>query len=163
MRLGEIYAAADVARSPIESAAIRLRTRLTALGADAGFVATRNRDGRTVDVIRVTSASRNLVRLAFPITAPYPLAATLRNHQSLFIASNFQMECDHPGLTRIKAEDHACATLPLTDGDACVLGAINVTFENTHDFSQEEQVQIEKVATECSAILAPRAARTVLI
>ena len=129
VRLGEIYAASGKDLAPAEHAAVRLRSTLTGMGADAGFVATLNGDGQTVDVVRVTPTSENFVRLAFPLSAPYPLAATLRHRQPLFIGSNLQMDCEHPGLVRMKAEDHACATLSLTVPVDVLVGAVNVTFE----------------------------------
>ena len=153
-RLAEIYGTSHGARIPSEWAAACLRVALTSLNADAGFVATLTADGRTVEAIRVTPASESFVRLAFPATSPYPLAATLRHRQTLFIGSNVELGCDHPGLTRLNAEDHGCATVALTDADGLLLGAINVAFDEPHEFTAEDRATIERVAGECSAILA---------
>ena len=153
-RLAEIYGTSHRDPMPNESAAICLRTALTSLNADAGFVATLTADGRTVEAIRVTPASESLVRLAFPATSPYPIAATLRHRQTLFIGSNLELGCDHPGLTRLNAEDHGCATVALNDADGLLLGAINVAFDEPHEFTAEDRTTIERVAAECSAILA---------
>jgi hypothetical protein len=132
-RLEEIYAAAPGARSPNEAVAMMVAPLLADIGADAGFVGAVSADGRTVEVARVTPFSKAPVRLAFPLDAPYPLAATIRRAQPLFIASNEQLACDHPGLIRVEAEDHACATLPLV-GD-------------------EERAAIEQLAARCARTL----------
>ena len=153
-RLAEIYATSHGEGIPSEWAAACLRTALTSLNADAGFVATLTADGRTVEAIRVTPSSESFVRLAFPVTSSYPLAATLRHRQALFIGSNLELGCDHPGLTRLNAEDHGCATVALTDADGLLLGAINVAFDEPHEFTAEDRATIERVAGECSAILA---------
>ena len=155
-RLAEIYGTSDGDRIPSEWAAACLRIALTSLNADAGFVATLTADGRTVEAIRVTPASESFVRLAFPATSPYPLAATLRHRQTLFIGSNLELACDHPGLARLNTEDHGCATVALTDADGLLLGAINVVFEERHEFTSEARASIERVAAECSAILAQK-------
>ena len=153
-RLAEIYGTSDGDRIPSVWAAACLRIALTSLNADAGFVATLTADGRTVEAIRVTPASDSFVRLAFPVTSPYPLAATFRHRQSLFIGSNLELACDHPGLARLNTEDHGCATVALTDADGLLLGAINVAFDEPHEFTADDRTTIERVAAECSAILA---------
>ncbi len=112
---------------------------LDALGADAGYVGTVSEDGETLEVARVTPYCRVPVRLSFPLEAPYPLAATVRERRPLFIANNEQLACDHPGLVRVKGEDHACATLPITAPGGEVLGAVNFAFDDPHYFTQEER------------------------
>ena len=153
---GEIYGASTGSSSPTEAAAIVLRTALSRLRADAAFVATVNADGRTVEALRVPRPeSSTFVRLAFPLTSPICSAATLRHGQSLFIGSNFHLACDHPGLVRIQAEDHACATVPLADPDGRMLGAINaVRFQHPRDFTPADRSVVEELAAECSSILA---------
>jgi GAF domain-containing protein len=127
---------------------------LEPVGADAGFLATVTEDGRTLDVLRVTRYSDRPVRLTFAVDAPYPLAETIRHRRALFIASNEQMECDHPGMMRVKTEDHACATVPLIDADGELLGAVNLGFEDPHEFTAEERRTIEGLADEWTRALA---------
>lgn len=126
---------------------------LPELGADAGFVATLDPDGRTLDVARVTQYSRAPTRLSFSVDSPYPLAQAVRNGERLFIASNFQLACDHPGLVRVNSDDHACATIPLVQ-DEHVLGAVNIAFEDPHEFSTDEIERVEQVARRCRDALA---------
>ena len=121
-----------------EVATVIVAECLEALDADAGFVATLSEDRQTLEVSRVTRYSHNPVHLTLPLDAPYPLAETVRARQPLFITSNEQLACDHPGLVRVQAEDHACATLPLFDHDGELLGAINLGFDEPHAFSEEE-------------------------
>lgn len=124
---------------------------LADLDADAGFVATVGEDG-ALDVARVTQFSETPVRLAFPVDAPYPIAATLRTGQPLFIASNETL-CEHPGLLRVKSEDHACATQPLFDEDGQVIGALNIGFDDPHEFSEQELQLLGVLACECAAAM----------
>lgn len=102
----------------------------------------------------MTVASDNLVRLAFPIDAPYPLANALRTERSMFIASNEQLRCEHPGLVRVEAADHACATVLLRGEDSALLGAVNVAFEDPHEFTDDERLLIDAVARRCAIVLA---------
>lgn len=124
------------------------------LGADAGFVATVAADGRTLEVVRVTPYSDAPVHLKFPADGPYPLAETLRTRHPLFIASNDQLACDHPGLVRVKAEDHACASLPLEGENGELLGALNLGFEDAHEFTDEERELIDLLVRHCALALA---------
>ena len=125
---------------------------LSHLDADAGFVATVGEDG-ALDVARVTQFSEAPVRLVFPVDAPYPIAATMRTGQPLFIASNEAL-CEHPGLLRVKSEDHACATQPLFDEDGQVIGALNIGFDDPHEFSEEELRLLGFLAHECAVAMA---------
>jgi GAF domain-containing protein len=150
--LEEVYAS-NPAVQPIDAAAMIVARQIESLGADAGFVAAVSADGTAVEVARVTPHSSNPVRLAFPLDAPYPLAASLRTRQALYIADNQALDCDHPGLVRIKDVDHACATLPLFDTDGELLGAFNVSFEDPHEFTDEERTAIEQLAARCAAAM----------
>jgi hypothetical protein len=50
--------------------------------------------------------------------------ATVTDDGALFIASNEQLRCDHPGLVRVQSDDHACATLPLFDDVGVLAGVV---------------------------------------
>lgn len=150
-RLEQIYAHGPATAA--DRAAAFIGAELERVGADAGFVATISEDGRAIEVARVTPWSKNPVRLGFPINAPYPLADVLRRGKSLFIASNDQLRCDHPGLTRVEEEDHACATLPLRDEEGRLLGALNLAFEDAHEFSDGERSVIRELAERCARVL----------
>lgn len=152
-RLEEVYADAEKA-GPLEGAAAVLARRLGELGADAGFVAVPSSDGRTVEVARVTPFSGVSVRLAFPADAPYPLAAAIRRDESIFITSNEMLDCDHPGLVRIRGGDHACATAPLHGRGGTVIGAVNVSFEDPREFSDADRADLALVFAACEAALA---------
>jgi hypothetical protein len=151
-RLETMYALVDA--GALDAAAAVLAGRLSALGADAGFVATVSSDGRTIEVARVTPFSSAPVRLAFPVDAPYPLAAAIRRNEALFISSNDTLACDHPGLVRVRGEDHACATVPLRDLDGTVLGSANVSFEEPREFSDSDRTEIESLFAACAAAMA---------
>jgi GAF domain-containing protein len=139
--------------APLDAAAMVLAGALELLGADAGFVGTVAPGARVLEVARVTPFSKSPVRLAFPVDSPYPLAVAIRDRQALFIASNEQLACDHPGLVRVVEEDHACATMPLFAADGGLLGAVNVGFEDPHEFDDDERTLIGVVAKRCAAAL----------
>jgi GAF domain-containing protein len=142
-----------VERLPIDVAAMAVAPQLEGLGADAAFIGSVSDDRRTVQVARVTPWSANPVRLAFPVDSTYPLAATLRTGQPLFVASNEQLACDHPGLVRVKDEDHACATIPLFTPMGDLIGALNVGFADPHEFTDGERTAIGEMAAMCAALL----------
>lgn len=146
--LGRIVPRTDGKR--VEKAAVRVRQALERIGADAGYIGIPSRTGRAVHVLRVTPESQNFVELGFSIDAPYPLAAAIRHGVPLFVGDNASLACMHPGLVRLRAEDHACATVPLLAGDGTLLGAINVTFEDPHEFSETERLTLEALARECA-------------
>ena len=126
--------------------ALLLGRSLASLGADAGFVATLTADGGAIEVSRVTPWSAAPVHLRFPSDAPYPIAESLRSRRQIVIADNDELACDHPGLVRVKPEDHACASLPLVGRDGEIVGAINVGFEEPRAITEAELAAIEAVA-----------------
>ncbi len=148
--------AAAASQAPAESnllaevATVIVAECLEAVDADAGFVATISDDGGALEVWRVTRYSHNPVHLTLALDSPYPLAETVRLRRPLFITSNEQLACDHPGLVRVKAEDHACATMPLFDENGEVLGAINLGFDEPHVFSGEEVEVFERLGRHCA-------------
>jgi GAF domain-containing protein len=150
-RLEDAYL--GVERLPIDIAAMTVAPQLEGLGADAAFIGSVSNDRRTVQVARVTQWSENPVRLAFPVDSAYPLAATLRTGRPLFVASNEQLACDHPGLVRVKDEDHACATIPLFAPTGELVGALNVGFADPHEFTDDERTTIGEMAASCAALL----------
>ena len=133
--------------TPLVAESLRL------LQADAGFVATVGPDGETLDVARVTPYSASAVRLGFARDAPYPLAETIRTQRPLLIESNDDL-CEHPGLVRVKSEDHACATLPLFAEDGELLGAVNFGFEDPHTFDEDELELITLIGQRCAEAMA---------
>ena len=127
---------------------------LDTLGADAGYVATPAENGLTLDVERVTPYSAKPVHLELRADDPYPIAETMRTKRPLYVASNEQLLCDHPGLVRVTPDDHACATLPLFGDDGELLGALNLGFEDPHDFSEAELELIDVLGRHCAEAMA---------
>ena len=156
VRLEQIGALTD--SSAGDRAALAIAPELGRVGADAAFVAILSPNGRTIDVSRVTPFSEHPARLAFPVESPYPLAEVIRRGDALFIASNEQLNCDHPGLIRIQDVDHACATIPLRDAHGALLGALNLGFEDPHEFSEAERAEIALLAERCARVLEGREA-----
>jgi GAF domain-containing protein len=144
-----------VADSPLDAAALAVGACLDVLGADVAFVATVAEGSSMLAVSRVTPYAKHPVHLSFPIDAPYPLAETIRTREALFIDDNEQLECEHPGLVRVKCDDHACATLPLFAGGDFV-GALNVGFEDPRAFTDEDREALAALARGCAHVLAQR-------
>lgn len=140
----------DVARMPADVAATMVADSLSALGADAGFVATLEPDLGTLDIARVTPYARHPVRFTLALEAPYPLAETIRTREPLFIENNEQLACDNPGLVRIRSEDHSCATIPLLDESGELLGALNLGFDEPRTFSARDYERIDLLARQCA-------------
>ncbi len=155
-RLEGVYAAGSL--GALDDVAKLLGGRLAGLGADAGFVATLSGDGRMLEVARVTPFSTSPVRLAFPVDAPYPLARVIRSGEAIFITSNEHLACDHPGLVRVREEDHACATLPLYGATGTVIGSANVSWEEPREFSDADRRAVAELLAECEQELARRLA-----
>lgn len=145
---------ADPPLTPLDSAAAAVARCLELLGADVGFVAAAAGDGRTLTVARVTQYSQYPTHLSFPLDAPYPLAEAIRTRRPLYIDDNEQLRCEHPGLVRVKSDDHACATLPLADEAGLPLGAINIGFEDPRSFGDEDREAFAYVAERCAALIA---------
>ena len=145
---------AGIERTPIDVAAMTVAPLLDAVAADAAFVAAVAEDGSAIQVARVTPFSQAPVRLAFPVDSAYPIAMVLRSGEALFVTSNEQASCDHPGLVRVRDEDHACATIPLTAPTGELVGVLNVGFADPHEFSDGELTMLTQMAERCAAVLA---------
>ncbi len=140
----------DAARMPGDVAATMVADSLTALGADAGFVATLDPDLGSLEIARVTPYARHPVRFTLAFGAPYPLAETIRTREPLFIENNEQLACNNPGLIRIRSEDHSCATVPLLDESGEVLGALNLGFDEPRAFAARDYELIDLLARHCA-------------
>ncbi|MDQ5820102.1 MAG: GAF domain-containing protein [Actinomycetota bacterium] len=140
----------DAARMPADVAATMIADSLSALGADAGFVATVDPDHGALEIARMTPYARHPVRFTLPREAPYPLAEAIRTREPLFIENNDQLKCDNPGLVRIRSEDHSCATVPLLDESGELLGALNLGFDEPRAFSARDYELIDLLARHCS-------------
>ena len=153
-RLEKALGTAPEAETPLDAAALAAAATLEILGADAAFVATMA-GAETVRVARVTAYARRPVYFAFPLDAPYPIVETVRTQRALYIADNETLECEHPGLVRVKCEDHACATLPLFAEDGSgFLGALNISFDTPRAFAEADRGRFDRVARACARILA---------
>ena len=140
----------DAARMPADVAATMVADSLSALGADAGFVATPAPDLETLEIARVTPYARHPVRFTLALEAPYPLAETIRTREPLFIENNEHLACNNPGLIRIRSEDHSCATIPLLDESGELLGALNLGFDEPRTFAERDYERINLLARHCA-------------
>ena len=140
----------DAARMPGDVAATMVADSLTAVGADAGFVATLDAELDTIEIARVTPYARHPVRFTLGLDAPYPLAETIRTREPLFIENNEHLACNNPGLIRIRTEDHSCATIPLVDEEGSLLGALNLGFDEPRTFTARDRELIDLLVQHCS-------------
>lgn len=158
--MSEVAARFDAApaadgQTPGDAAALAVAGCLDLIGADVAFVATLAGNSKTIAVSRVTPYSKYPVHLTFPLDAPYPIAETIRTRKPLFLADNEELGCAHPGLVRVKDEDHACATLPLFV-DEEFHGALNVGFEDPRRFSEADRDALAVLAERCALLIARR-------
>lgn len=133
-------------RSDGDAIAQLVASYLPIVGADAAFLGLLSHDRRLIEVMRVTRYSSRPARMTFPVDAPYPLAAAIREAKQIFIGSNGELACEHPGLVRVVADDHACATVPVVGENGRVIGALNLAFEDPRTFSDGERELIAEVA-----------------
>lgn len=140
----------DAARMPADVAATMVADSLSALGADAGFIATLDPELGLLEIARVTPYARHPVRFTLALEAPYPLAESIRTRQPLFIENNEQLACNNPGLVRIRSEDHSCATIPLLDESGELLGALNLGFDEARTFSRRDYERIDLLVRHCA-------------
>jgi diguanylate cyclase (GGDEF)-like protein/PAS domain S-box-containing protein len=158
-RLWTASAAMLEADSEAEVALLVLRAGMEAFDADTGFVALSPRPGAPLQVLHVARLSAPPEPLEVPPEAPYPLAAAVRTGRSLFIASNEELRCAHPGMVRLRGEDHACASIPLRVDDA-VQGALNLSWDQPRPFDADERDLLEALGVQCAAaVLRVREAR----
>ena len=148
--LSDTTAALSQAATPDEVSVALVNSGLRSLGADVGFVGRVDEGRTTLNVLRLFATSPSVQeRLELPLDAPYPLAEAMRRSEALFIGSNEELSCDFPGLSRISAEDHACATVPLRDGDE-VFGALNVGFDEPRAFTDDDRALLVELARRCA-------------
>lgn len=140
----------DAARMPADVAATMIADSLSALGADAGFVATPDQELGLLEIARVTPYARHPVRFTLALDAQYPLAETIRTRESLFIENNEQLACNNPGLIRMRSEDHSCATVPLLDESGELLGALNLGFDEPRTFGARDYERIDLLTRHCA-------------
>lgn len=55
---------------------------------------------------------------------------------------------------RVKSQDHACATLPVTAPSGEVFGAVNFSFDDPHYFTDEERDLIGAAGGHCAEAIA---------
>jgi DNA-binding IclR family transcriptional regulator len=82
----------------------------------------------------------------------------IRSDEAIFITSNEALACDHPGLLRVRDEDHACATMPLHGAEGAVIGSANLSWEAPREFSDADRVEVAALLAECEQELARRLA-----
>jgi GAF domain-containing protein len=149
--LSDVTSELSQASTPDEVAAALLGSGMATLGADAGFVGRIGPDG-TLEVLQLAGYATAPARFELPADAPYPLAEAVRRGEPLFIASNEQLACDFPGLSRITADDHACATVPLT-AEGRIVGALNIGFSEPRPFTEDEIELIGELGRRCAQAL----------
>lgn len=150
--LGDATSAMSAASTPDEVACAMLTSGLRALGADAGFLAVVESERQLLRVSRFAGYdSIPVERLEVPLSANFPIAHAVRMRTAMYVGSNDQLACDHPGMERIDPADHACASIPLIAGeDMAPLGAINVRFDVPREFSAVDRRLLEMLGERCA-------------
>lgn len=149
-RLEQGSQALDRALTPTQVLLAVLREGLAVMGADTGYLAVLDDDDANLQVWRINPASDSVEHLGeVPLDARLPIAEAARTGALLFIGSNEDLRCNHPGLTRMLAEDHACATLPLVVRGR-VRAVLNIGFKEARVFDERDR--------ELFTLLADRAA-----
>ena len=138
-RLDVAAQALDRAITPTDVLIAILREGLETLGADAGYVGIVSDDEQSLDVRRLDVETGHVEYLGeVPADAPLPIAESARTGASLIIEDNHQLQCEHPTLTRILADDHACATLPLR-AQGRVRAVLNIGYDEPRQFDDRDR------------------------
>lgn len=152
-RLYDVTAALTAAALPDEVVSVLFAQALEVLEADAGFIGLLDESGETVHVQHfVDYSGAPARRIEVAASEHLPLIATALDGEVRVIESNEDLACDYPGLTRLNAADHACATVPLHDGER-LRGALNVAFDEPRRFTPAERFVLQEIARHCADAL----------
>ena len=152
-RLYRVTSALSAAALPEEVVTVMFAQALDVLRADGGFVGLIDAAGASLRVNHLADYSGVATeQVELSVAEELPLVATALDGQPRFISSNEDLSCNFPGLRRLDASDHACATVPLQVGGE-PRGALNVAFNEPREFSAVERTIIDAIAVHCSAAL----------
>lgn len=153
--LQQVTAALAEALTSAQVGQIVVERGIAVLGASAGSIVLLDQAGANLDILSSVGYSTELIDKwrRFPITAPVPLAETVRSRQPIFIESPEAQAARLPDFARQRATSYpAYAAVPLLV-EGRVLGGLGLNFDEPQEFNEEDRAFILTLAGQCAQAL----------
>jgi PAS domain S-box-containing protein len=155
--LQSITAALSEALTPKEVADVVMNQGIAALGACAGSVVLLTQGNTTLKVLQATGYPESVIDTweSFPITAPTPIAETIRTKKPIFLENPAALRVNYPNLIDAVAltGNNAWASIPLiAEGKA--IGALGFSFATALAFNEEDQRFMLTLGQQCGQAIA---------
>jgi len=155
--LQSITAALSEALTPKEVADVVMNRGIPALGAVAGSVVLLTQGNTTLKVLQATGYPQSVIDTweSFPITAPTPIAETVRTKKPIFLENMAALEANYSNLIDAIALtlNNAWASIPLiAEGKA--IGALGFSFATAQAFNEEDQRFMLTLGQQCGQAIA---------
>jgi PAS domain S-box-containing protein len=156
-RLQKITAALSEALTPHQVADVVMNQGIAALGATAGSVTLLADQGLSIRVVNAIGYPPEVVQAwqSFPVTAPTPLAKTVRTGEAIFLENAEAMLADYPHLADAIATtgNQAFVCIPL-NVEGRTLGAMGLSFRTVQSFSEEDRAFMVTLGQQCAQAIA---------
>lgn len=153
--LQAVTAALSRALTPLQVANVVIKSGLAALGANSGLIALVDAERTHLEIVRSFGYSTEQVKAwrTFPLTAPVPLAETVRSGEAIFISSSEALQTRFPEFAQQRTGDYeALVSLPLL-GEEQTIGCIGLSFSKPTDFNAESREFMLSIARQCAQAL----------
>jgi PAS domain S-box-containing protein len=156
-RLQKITAALSEALTPDQVADVVVNQGIAALEASAGSVVLLADQGLSLRVVSAIGYPPEVVQLwqSFSVTAPAPLAKTVRTGEALFFETVEAMLTDYPQLkdTIAITSNGAFVCIPL-NVEGRTLGGMGLSFQSPQTFSEADQAFMLTLGQQCAQAIA---------
>jgi PAS domain S-box-containing protein len=156
-RLQKITAAVSEALTPHQVADVVMNQGIAALGATAGSVALLVDQGLSIRVVNAIGYPSEVVQpwQSFSVTAPTPLAKTVRTGEVIFLENAEALLADYPHLADAIATtgNQAFVCIPL-NVEGRTLGAMGLSFRTAQSFNEEDRAFMLTLGQQCAQAIA---------
>jgi PAS domain S-box-containing protein len=156
-RLQKITAAFSEALTPYEVAEVVVNQGIAALEASAGSISLLTEQGMTLRVVNAIGYPPEVIQhwQSFSVTAPTPLAKTVRTGTAIFLENAEALLADYPHLGEAIAttENQAFVCIPLNI-EGRTLGAMGLSFRTPQSFSEEDRAFMLTLGQQCAQAIA---------
>ncbi|MBD2071894.1 PAS domain S-box protein [Leptolyngbya sp. FACHB-671] len=156
-RLQKITAALSEALTPHQVADVVMNQGIAALGATAGSVALLVDQGLSIRVVNAIGYPSEVVQpwQSFSVTAPTPLAKTVRTGEAIFLENAEALVADYPHLADEIATtgNQAFTCIPL-NVEGRTLGAMGLSFRTAQSFNEEDRAFMLTLGQQCAQAIA---------
>jgi PAS domain S-box-containing protein len=156
-RLQAVTAAFSEALTPAQVAEVVVTQGIVALGVRSGFIALLSDDKTSLEIVESVGLPQSLIDTwrHFPITAPVPVAETVRTGEPMFLESVEEFVTKYSILAHAPANtgNRAFAYIPLT-AEGRIIGGMSFSFAEAKKFSEEDRSFILTLAHLCGQAIA---------